>query len=139
MSLKGVFLFDLDSSDGLLLNASISAVFRQQICACKGEKGSKRVRFAFKSHEQAPVLIDRGEAPLDDIMRGRPLVLEMEATAHLCALELRTSVFRRITVPCFTQRLFRQSLSTVGFRSLNELRAATPLSRQARESSAVST
>ncbi len=48
------------------------AVFRQQICACKGEKGSKRVRFALKSQEQSSVLIDQGEGPLDNISTGGP-------------------------------------------------------------------
>ncbi len=46
---------------------SRQAVFRQQICACKGEKGWKRVCFALKSKEQSSVLIDQGEGPLDAI------------------------------------------------------------------------
>ena len=55
-------------------------------CAsCAGEKGSKRVCFALKTHEQAPVLIYQGEAPLDNIPTGGPRDIIFTTSRDRCA------------------------------------------------------
>ena len=96
-------------------------MFRQQICACEGVKGSKRVCFALETQEQAPVLIDQGEGPLDDIPTSSPGDLRRSSSVSLVNCRCGIQIFDPHDIP-ITSSTLRASHSASMLRRVKSLR-----------------